>query len=129
MTNSLRHNRPFIMFWLTRVLSASAFQILTVVLGWQVYSLSHRVIDLGLIGLAQFLPRLLFMLSAGDVADRYDRRNIVAISQLLQALTALALAFIASQPQLGREWIFLLALFLAWRAPLKCPLCKPCCRL
>ncbi|MGL4603385.1 MAG: MFS transporter, partial [Iodobacter sp.] len=92
MTSSLRHNRPFIMFWLTRVLSASAFQILTVVLGWQVYFLSHRVIDLGLIGLAQFLPRLLFMLSAGDVADRYDRRNIVAISQLLQALTALALA-------------------------------------
>ncbi len=109
---SLRKSPAFILFWLTRVLSASGFQILSVALAWQVYSLSHQVLDLGLIGLAQFAPRLLFMLSAGDVADRYDRSRIVAISQLVQALTALALAYVATQAQLGREWIFLLAVIL-----------------
>ncbi|WP_257722026.1 MFS transporter [Janthinobacterium sp. B9-8] len=75
-------------FWFTRVLSASGFQILSVALAWQVYSLSHQVLDLGLIDLAQFTPCLLFMLSAGDAAERYDRGRIVAISQLVQALTA-----------------------------------------
>ncbi|NHQ84590.1 MFS transporter [Iodobacter sp. HSC-16F04] len=109
---SLRKSKAFILFWFTRVLSASGFQILSVALAWQVYSRSHQVLDLGLIGLAQFAPRLLFMLSAGDAADRYDRGRIVAISQLVQALTALALAWVATQAQLGREWIFLLAVIL-----------------
>ena len=47
----LRHHRPFIAFWLARIFTASGFQMLTVAIGWQLYSLTGNVLDLGLVGL------------------------------------------------------------------------------
>ena len=46
---------------------------------WQVYSITHRALDLGYTGLALFLPGLLFLLPAGHVADRFDRRQIILL--------------------------------------------------
>src|SRR5690242_10270165 len=85
----LRHHRPFIAFWLARVFTASGFQMLTVAIGWNLYQLTGNVLDLGLVGLVEFAPRVLFMLHTGHVADRYDRRKVAAICQSLQALIAL----------------------------------------
>lgn len=53
---ALLRQRAFIFFWLARVCTASAFQMQGVVLGWQVYQLTGRALDLGLVGLCQFLP-------------------------------------------------------------------------
>src|SRR5471032_537630 len=88
----LRHHRPFIAFWLARIFTASGFQMLTVAICWNLYQLTGNVLDLGLVGLVEFAPRVLFMLHTGHVADRYDRRKVAAICQSLQALIALTLA-------------------------------------
>jgi len=66
--------------------------MLTVAVGWQVYGLTGRALDLGLIGLVQFLPAVMLLLWAGHVADRHDRRRIARICQAAEALVALALA-------------------------------------
>ena len=109
---SLRRHRPFIAFWLARVFTASGFQMLTVAIGWHLYQLTGSVLDLGLVGLFEFLPRLLFMLHAGHVADRFERRRIAAACQGLQALVALALLLGSSTDNISRELIFVLAFLL-----------------
>ena len=53
---------------------------------WQVYSITHRALDLGYTGLALFLPGLFFLLPAGHVADRFDRRQIILLCYSLQIL-------------------------------------------
>jgi MFS family permease len=108
----LRQHKPFMAFWLARVFTASGFQMLTVAIGWHLYQLTGSVLDLGLVGLAEFLPRLLFMLHAGHVADRFERRKIAAACQGLQALVALALLLGSSTDSVSRELIFVLAFLL-----------------
>ncbi|QCI14728.1 MFS transporter [Pseudomonas putida] len=108
----LRHHRPFLAFWLARVFTASGFQMLTVAIGWHLYQLTGNVLDLGLVGLVEFAPRVLFMLHTGHVADRYDRRKVAALCQSLQGLIALALALGSATDNVSRELIFVLAFLL-----------------
>lgn len=60
-----------------RVLSVLASEMQAVAVGWQVYELTHRPLDLGFVGLAQFLPGILLFLVAGHAADRIPRRTIL----------------------------------------------------
>lgn len=108
----LRQHRPFMAFWLARVFTASGFQMLTVAIGWHLYQLTGNVLDLGLVGLVEFAPRVLFMLHTGHVADRYDRRKVAALCQTLQGLIALALALGSATDNVSRELIFALAFLL-----------------
>ncbi|MNF63455.1 Enterobactin exporter EntS [compost metagenome] len=108
----LRQHRPFIAFWLARVFTASGFQMLTVAIGWHLYQLTGNVLDLGLVGLVEFTPRVLFMLHTGHVADRYDRRRVAALCQGAQALIASALVIGSSTDNVSREMIFVLAFLL-----------------
>ena len=88
----LRH-RNFSFYLSARILGTLAVQMQSVAIGWQVYALTHNLFDLGLIGLAQFAPFLLLILYAGHAADRYNRRNIIALclgAQLLCGLLLLA---------------------------------------
>jgi len=62
-----------------RVLITCAAEMQAVAVGWQIYSLTHRPLDLGLVGLAQFAPGILLFLIAGHTADRYPRRRILQI--------------------------------------------------
>jgi MFS family permease len=89
---SLRHHRPFVHFWCARVATTIAYQIATVAVGWKVYELTGSALALGLIGLVQFVPVVLFTLIVGHVADRYDRRRVVRVSQLTEAAATLFLA-------------------------------------
>ena len=111
---SLRHSRPFWTFWLARVLLTGGFQILTVAIGWQVYAITGRALDLGLVGLLQFLPRVLLVLVTGSAADRYDRRAIVAISMAVQALVSavLLLGSLGAGFHISRELIFVLSVLI-----------------
>ncbi|QAU34002.1 MFS transporter [Janthinobacterium sp. 17J80-10] len=86
----LRH-RNFALYLAARLLSTVAVQMQSVAIGWQVYALTGNVFDLGLIGLAQFAPFFLLILIAGHVADRYNRRNIIAVSMGVQLLCGLLL--------------------------------------
>jgi MFS family permease len=83
---SILKHTPFRLFWLARVSSTLANQMQTVAVGWQIYALTHSALFLGLVGLAQFLPMFLLTLAVGHVADRYDRRRIAAICQLVEAV-------------------------------------------
>ena len=83
----MRH-RPFRLFWFSRSLATLSFQALAVAVAWQVYSASGRAMDLGYVGLAQFLPMFFLTLPAGQLADRFDRRRIIALCQGLAAFGA-----------------------------------------
>ncbi len=67
----------------------------TVAVAWQVYSITHRALDLGYTGLALFAPGLFFLLPAGHVADSYDRRQIILLCYSLQIVCTSALLAIA----------------------------------
>ena len=69
-----------------------AFQMQAVAIGWQVYDLTGSALDLGLVGLAQFIPGFALSLLVGHIADRYDRRLILRICMAVEALATLALA-------------------------------------
>ena len=84
-------NSAFMTYWLSRVASSFAMQIQTVAVGWQVYDLTRDPLDLGLVGLSQFLPALLLVLVTGAVADRFRRRTIMAVCIGIEALCAAAL--------------------------------------
>jgi len=88
----LRH-KPFAFFWFARGFTSIAFQIQGVAVGWQVYALTGSAFYLGLVGLAQFLPMFVLTLAVGHVADRYDRRIVVRLCQIVEGLAAAALAF------------------------------------
>lgn len=59
-----------------------ATEMQSVAVGWQVFEISKRPLDLGLVGLVQFLPAILLFLVAGHAADRFNRRNIVLLCYL-----------------------------------------------
>ncbi|UXY16049.1 MFS transporter [Chitiniphilus purpureus] len=86
----LRH-RDFTRYLAARLIVALAMQMVNVAIGWQVYDLTGDMLDLGLVGLAQFAPFLVLILPAGQIADRYDRRRVLQVSFALQAATAVAL--------------------------------------
>jgi len=89
-SSALIAQRPFVLFWLARLAATMGTQMLALMIGWQVYELTNSAFDLGLIGLIQFVPAVVFTLAIGHAADRYDRRTIVRAAQAVYALTALA---------------------------------------
>jgi MFS family permease len=84
-------------------------QIQTVAVGWQVYDMTRNPLDLGFVGLSQFLPALLLVLVTGAVADRYRRRTIMAVCLVLEALFAAAL-LLFSATGMGAVWLIFLIL-------------------
>jgi MFS family permease len=88
-------NRDFSLYLAARLLGTLAVQMQTVAVGWQVYAVTRDPLDLGLIGLSQFLPFIVFILPAGHIADSRDRRRIVTVCYALECGCALALLVIA----------------------------------
>ena len=64
-----------------------------VAIGWQIYDMTGSAFDLGMVGLVQFLPTALLVFVAGHAADRYERKRVMQVCQLVQALTAVFLAW------------------------------------
>jgi MFS family permease len=102
----------FMRFWWARLTGTMAAQMLMVALGWQMYDLTGSAWDLGLVGLAQFVPALALTLLAGHVVDRHDRRSIFAACLALQCAVALLLAAGSAGGWVGRELILGLSLLL-----------------
>ncbi len=101
-------SRPsFRHFVIARFGASLAFQIVSVAIGWQVYAMTGSALDLGLIGLAQFLPMAALTLAVGHVADKYDRRKIVAVCMLLEVCAALVLATAAMQGFGGKALLYI----------------------
>ena len=85
-----------------------AYQMLSVGVGWHVYELTDSALDLGLVGLAQFIPSFLLVLVAGHVADRFDRRRVLQACVVVEALAAGGLALGSYQGWITEAWIFTL---------------------
>lgn len=80
--------RDFRFYLSARFLATLAVQMQSVAIGWQVYGITHNPLDLGLIGLAQFLPFVILVLPAGHVADRLERKKILAACYAAEVLCA-----------------------------------------
>ncbi|CAI3940139.1 MFS transporter [Commensalibacter papalotli (ex Botero et al. 2024)] len=76
-----------------RTFSSLALQTLSVAMGWQIYDLTHSAAALGFVGLAMFFPLLILVLPAGHMSDRFNRKNIVVICLIIEALCAIILAW------------------------------------
>jgi MFS family permease len=108
--SSLLKHAPFARFLCARISSSLAYQILGVAVGWQIYDLTGSAWYLGLVGLAQFLPLFLLTLVVGQVADRYDRRRIASLCQLVQGIAACALAMASFGGWQSKESILVIML-------------------
>lgn len=93
----------FRLYWAARFLAAFAIQVLSVSVAWQIYDLTHDPFLLGLVGLVQFLPSLLLVLVTGTVADRFNRRRIMAVALLVQAACAAAMLALLTSPDAARN--------------------------
>jgi MFS family permease len=102
--------RPFATLFMIRVSSNTANQMLAVAVGWQVYALTNSALHLGLIGLVQFMPPLLLMLLAGQVADRYNRRIILRCCYAVELCSQASLAVISISPEPNLPTIYALLL-------------------
>ncbi|KGF67538.1 MFS transporter [Hoeflea sp. BAL378] len=91
---AFRH-RAFAFYFVSRFLSTFGLQIISVAVGWQIYDLTRDPFDLGLVGLIQFLPALVLILFTGAAADRFGRRTIMLICELVIAVAVAALVWFA----------------------------------
>jgi MFS family permease len=88
-------HRAFRDYWVARFFATFAVQILSVAVAWQVYDLTRDPLDLGLIGLVQFLPLLLLVLVTGTVSDRYGHRLVMSCSIALEVVCAALILLVA----------------------------------
>jgi len=114
-------SRSFHFFLWTRLLSTASNQILLVALAWQIYDLTSSAWDLGLVGLAQFVPTFLLTLPSGQLADRSDRRKLLAAATALQFLAAAILAWGSAAGWVGRGIILSLSMLLGMARALQTP--------
>lgn len=89
--------KDFRMFVLARFMLTFGIQMQSVIVGWQVYKITHDPFSLGLIGLAEAIPFLSIALFAGHVADNMNRRRIILVTVIAYLLGATALLLLSSQ--------------------------------
>jgi MFS family permease len=111
--------RDFRFYWAARLMATLAQMMMVVIIGWQVYDIARRTmpqkeaaLQLGLIGMAQFLPLVILTLVVGWVADRLDRRWIARCAVLLECLCAASLAFMTYHGTTTLPALFVIAALL-----------------
>ena len=104
-----------------RLLSGGAYQMSNMALGWLIYDTTHSALALGFAGLAAFLPKLALVLVSGLVADRFDRRRVLASCMVVHALAVggLCLIALASAPPIALAYgsVVLLGIAQGFAAP------------
>lgn len=105
----LRH-RDFVLFLGVMLASGFALEMSFVAVGWQVYAVHGDPLDLGLVGLAMFIPLPLLALPAGHLADRFPRRTLLALAIALEAAVAVGLLAV-TRAGADRTWPFFLLAF------------------
>src|SRR6202451_3713299 len=87
----------FVLFQIARFLIVAAVEMQAVAVGWQGYHITKRALDLGLVGLAQFLPGILLFLVSGHASDRFERRKVLGVCYAGYALCSALLLVIAER--------------------------------
>jgi MFS family permease len=111
---SVLRNRDVALYLLGRLVASLGQQMLTVAVGWELYERTHSALALGLVGLTQMAPMVLFTLPAGHIADNHDRKRIIVLMSFVIACASLGLTLISA---LGAHvfWIYF-CLFVAGTA-------------
>jgi MFS family permease len=123
MTSSPAAPHPFAIaafrvYWLSRFMAVIATMSMVVIIGWQVYDIARSdygmppksaAFQLGLLGLAQFIPLFLLTPVAGWAADRFERRSVARIANMLDLSVAIALGVLTLLNQLNLPILFLMA--------------------
>jgi MFS family permease len=114
--STVYRDRDFTVLAAVRFIVTIAMQVQSVAIGWQVYAITHSTLALGLVGLCQFAPMFLLTLPAGDMADRFDQRRLLSITQAMQSLCAgLFLVLVLFAPHVIWPYYAVLVLFGATR--------------
>jgi MFS family permease len=108
--DSLLSYPSYVFYWLSRVLSTMAWQMMSVAVAWQVYDMTNSALNLGFVGLFQFVPVILGTLVIGHVADHYDRRKVVRTCQFGNAIAVAVLALGSMSGWLHVNVIFLIVM-------------------
>jgi MFS family permease len=101
----LSAHRAFALYWCARTATAGAYQMQAVAIGWQIYELTGSALDLGLVGLVQFVPIVVLAPLIGQAADHFDRRALARTCQIVKAVVAAVLALATLNGWIGREAI------------------------
>jgi len=104
-------SKDFRFYSAARLIGIMGAEAQSVGVAWQVYQITHSALALGYTGLALFLPGIFFVLPAGHVADRYDRRAIILICNTVQAIATALLLFLTLRG-IGSIWVVYAILFL-----------------
>src|SRR5580658_5798866 len=104
----LRHG-AYVRFLYVRIAASIALQVQAVAVGWLMHELTRSPFQLGLVGLVQFIPSIGLFLATGHAADRYDRRTVVFLAQVFEALAVTVLAFANATGRLTPELLLIMA--------------------
>jgi MFS family permease len=89
-------NRDFAFYLVGRFVAALGQQMLTLAVGWELYKRTNSALALGMVGLTQMMPMILFVLVAGHVADNFNRKRIILVTTFMMACTGAGLSFISA---------------------------------
>jgi MFS family permease len=89
-------NRDLVLYLIGRFISSLGQQMLTVAVGWELYERTHSPLHLGLVGLTQMVPMVLFTLPAGHLADNINRKRIIILTTFVVACASLGLTLISA---------------------------------
>ncbi|HZA19948.1 MAG TPA: MFS transporter [Actinomycetota bacterium] len=93
----LKDSVPFRALWIGQVIALTGTQMRIVAVPWQVFQITHSTVAVGLIGLVEVIPLILFSIWAGAIADRMDRRKMLWRTQSGLLVVSLALAAVSLQ--------------------------------
>ena len=104
----LKESVPYRALWLGQIVSLIGSNMRYVAVPWQVFQITHSTVAVGLVGLAEVVPLIALSLFSGALADRTDRKRLVAWSQIGLMIAAIALAIITLQGDPSIGWIYFL---------------------
>src|SRR3979409_1419318 len=87
----LLRERDFGLYWAAHVVRILPMQMVAIAVGWQVYAIHRNPLDIGWVGLAEFIPLPLLALPTGQLADRISRRFVVILSLIVSIVDAVLL--------------------------------------
>ena len=122
------HHRRFRLLWLGLLISIAGSQMQLWALFWHIRTLTDQPIALGAVGLARILPVIVFSLIAGAVADVYNRRRILFLTQTGMALVALTLGWLTLSGRIELWQIYLLTAVQAVAISFDAPPARHWCR-
>lgn len=92
---AILRNRDLRLYLMGKLIATIGQQMLATAVGWELFNRTHSVMKLGLVGLTQVSPMILFTLPAGHVADNFNRKNIIALMTFVVAISSLGLTIIS----------------------------------